>query len=224
MIYILEDDQSILDLVLYALKNQDMQAKGFDNPQSFFEALNVELPSLVVLDIMLPGESGLDVLAKLRSKAKTKHIAIICLSALGSEYDKIKGLELGADDYLTKPFSALELIARIKALLRRTTQQAFGELKLDSLILSPQKHTITLDSKPIQTTRKEFELLEFLLQNMERTFSREELLEIVWGYEYTGEMRTIDMHISTLRTKLGALGNHIKTIRGVGYKITQDKE
>lgn len=219
MVYVLEDDSSILELVLYALASQNIEAKGFDNALDFNASLTQELPTLIVLDLMLPNENGLSILKRLREKSKTRNIPVIILSALGSEYDKIKGLDLGADDYLSKPFSALELLARIRALLRRCSGDDFGDLVLDSLSLSPKRHTITIDNQEIKTTLKEFELLACLLKNPDRTFSREELLDIVWGYELSGETRTVDMHINTLRNKLGIFGKKIETIRGVGYKL-----
>lgn len=219
MVYVLEDDNSILELVLYALASQNIEAKGFDNALDFNASLAQELPTLIVLDLMLPNENGLSILKRLREKSKTRNIPVIILSALGSEYDKIKGLDLGADDYLSKPFSALELLARIRALLRRYSGDDFGDLVLDSLSLSPKRHTITIDNQEIKTTLKEFELLACLLKNPDRTFSREELLDIVWGYELSGETRTVDMHINTLRNKLGIFGKKIETIRGVGYKL-----
>lgn len=219
MVYVLEDDSSILELVLYALASQNIEAKGFDNTLDFNASLTQELPTLIVLDLMLPNENGLSILKRLREKSKTRNIPVIILSALGSEYDKIKGLDLGADDYLSKPFSALELLARIRALLRRYSGDDFGDLVLDSLSLSPKRHTITIDNQEIKTTLKEFELLACLLKNPDRTFSREELLDIVWGYELSGETRTVDMHINTLRNKLGIFGKKIETIRGVGYKL-----
>ncbi|KAA8707294.1 response regulator transcription factor [Helicobacter canis] len=219
MVYVLEDDNSILELVLYALASQNIEAKGFDNALDFNASLTQELPTLIVLDLMLPNENGLSILKRLREKSKTRNIPVIILSALGSEYDKIKGLDLGADDYLSKPFSALELLARIRALLRRYSGDDFGDLVLDSLSLSPKRHTITIDNQEIKTTLKEFELLACLLKNPDRTFSREELLDIVWGYEPSGETRTVDMHINTLRNKLGSFGKKIETIRGVGYKL-----
>lgn len=219
MVYVLEDDNSILELVLYALASQNIEAKGFDNALDFNASLTQELPTLIVLDLMLPNENGLSILKRLREKSKTRNIPVIILSALGSEYDKIKGLDLGADDYLSKPFSALELLARIRALLRRYSGDDFGDLVLDSLSLSPKRHTITIDNQEIKTTLKEFELLACLLKNPDRTFSREELLDLVWGYEPSGETRTVDMHINTLRNKLGSFGKKIETIRGVGYKL-----
>lgn len=219
MVYVLEDDSSILELVLYALSSQNIEAKGFDNALDFNASLTKELPALIVLDLMLPNENGLSILKRLREKSKTRDIPVIILSALGSEYDKIKGLDLGADDYLSKPFSALELLARIRALLRRYNGDDFGDLVLDTLSLSPKRHTITLDNQEIKTTLKEFDLLACLLKNPDRTFSREELLELVWGYELNGETRTVDMHINTLRNKLGSFGKKIETIRGVGYKL-----
>ena len=169
---------------------------------------------------MLPNESGLSILKHLREKIKTRDIPVIILSALGSEYDKIRGLDLGADDYLSKPFSALELLARIRALLRRCENKDFGDLVLDSLLLSPKRRTIMLDGQEIRTTLREFELLAFLLKNPDRTFTRDELLEIVWDRnEYVSETRTVDMHINALRSKLGKFGERIETVRGVGYKL-----
>ncbi|MBR2495376.1 response regulator transcription factor [Helicobacter sp.] len=219
MVYVLEDDSSILELVLYALSSQNIEAKGFDNALDFNNQLAQSLPSLIVLDLMLPNENGLSILKRLRERSKTRNIPVIILSALGSEYDKIKGLDLGADDYLSKPFSALELLARIRALLRRCSSDDFGDLVLGSLSLSPKRHTITIDNQEIKTTLKEFELLACLLKNPDRTFSREELLDLVWDYAPSMETRTVDMHINTLRNKLGSFGKKIETIRGVGYKL-----
>lgn len=218
MIYILEDDEGILSLVLYALNSANLKAKGFSLPKDFWEEMAKESPSCVVLDVMLPQEDGLSILRKMRLNHKTKNIPIIMLTALGSEFDKIKGLDSGADDYLTKPFSALELIARIKALLRRSHTQSELEMSFRNLKYSKTSHSVSIDNQPLHLTLKEFELLGLLMSSPNRVFSREELLEIIWGYNISGT-RTIDIHINTLRSKLGEYGACIKTIRGVGYQF-----
>ena len=221
MIYVIEDDEGILELVLYALDSAKLKARGFSTPKPFWEALKEELPSCIVLDVMLPEESGLNMLKKLRSNAKSKNVPIIMLTALGGEFDKIKGLDMGADDYVTKPFSALELIARIKALLRRSGFNSAQELSFLGLKYSKIAHSVSIDNVPIRLTLKEFELLGLLLGAQGRVFERDELLEIIWGYNISGT-RTIDIHINTLRSKLGDYGKYIKTIRGVGYQFSQE--
>lgn len=218
MIIILEDDEGILSLVLYALNSANLKAKGFSLPSEFWEAMAKESPSCVVLDVMLPQEDGLSVLHKMRQNHKSKNIPVIMLTALGSEFDKIKGLDSGADDYLTKPFSALELIARIKALLRRSHTQNDCEMSYGDLKYSKTIHSVSIGGESLHLTLKEFELLGLLMSSTNRVFSREELLEIIWGYNISGT-RTIDIHINTLRSKLGKYGKHIKTIRGVGYQF-----
>lgn len=221
MIFILEDDEGILSLVLYALNSANLKAKGFSLPKEFWEAMAKEEPSCVVLDVMLPQEDGLSVLRKMRQNHKTKNIPVIMLTALGSEFDKIKGLDSGADDYLTKPFSALELIARIKALLRRSHTQGDLEMSFGDLKYSKISHSVSISGESLHLTLKEFELLGLLMNSPNRVFTREELLEIVWGYNISGT-RTIDIHINTLRSKLGKYGKCIKTIRGVGYQFSGD--
>ena len=216
IVYILEDDQSIAELVAYALKNQNMHSSIFENAQSLYSALEKEVCQVLVCDIMLPNESGLSVIKTLRANQKYKDIPIIILSALGSEYDKINGLDLGADDYLTKPFSALELIARIKALIRRNTKKLDETLQYKGLKILPSSHKVSIDQSHIRLTKKEFELLLLLFSNQNNIFSKDDLLESIWGYS-VDNTRTVDMHISSLRTKLGHYGKCIKNIRSVGY-------
>ena len=221
MIYVLEDDEGILELILYALKSQNINALGFTHPREFEKALQSKKPQIVVLDIMLPSKSGLDIIKELKNNPQTRDIAILLLSALSSEMDKVKGLELGADDYIAKPFGVMEFIARIKTIMRRLKPQS-QKLEFKALTMNLQEHTLKIDDDFISLTLKEFELLKLLLENAERVFKRDDILELVWGYAYTGGSRTLDIHINTLRTKLGALGKHIKTIRGVGYKFSQE--
>lgn len=216
MVFILEDDQSIAELIAYALKNQNIDSRIFENAQSLYEALQSEIPQVLVCDIMLPNESGLSVIKKLRDSRKTQHIHIIVLSALGTEYDKVNGLDLGADDYLTKPFSALELIARVKALMRRNPTNKSNILRYKGLCLVLDSRIISIDEKPLDLTPKEFELLALLFSNRNRAFSKDELLENIWGYSHT---RTLDIHISSLRRKLRQYGDCIKTVRSIGYRF-----
>lgn len=218
MIYILEDDKSILELVIYALKTQNIESKGFSNYSDLFRILKMQQPKIIILDVMLPGISGFEVLERIKSNPKTRNIAVILLTALNNEYEKVKGLDLGADDYITKPFGVMELLARVRAILRRLDDKE-NEISFDGLEFSHKKHRVTINGNIIELTLKEFELLGFLLKNIDNTFSRDKLLEEIWGYSYTCESRTLDMHIKTLRQKLGKWGNHIKTIRGIGYKI-----
>lgn len=222
MIYVLEDDEGILELILYALKSQNISALGFTHPREFEKALQSKKPQIVVLDIMLPSKSGLDIIKELKNSPQTRDIAILLLSALSSEMNKVKGLELGADDYIAKPFGVMEFIARIKTIMRRLKPQS-QKLEFKALTMNLQEHTLKINDDFINLTLKEFELLKLLLENAERVFSRDDILELVWGYAYTGGSRTLDIHINTLRTKLGALGKHIKTIRGVGYKFSQEE-
>lgn len=218
MVWILEDEDSILELVLYALKSQKIEAQGFSNAEAFFKALSKQTPKLVVLDVMLPGMSGFEVLERLKTNPKTQHINVLMLTALSNEYDKVKGLDLGADDYMTKPFGVMELLARIRAMLRRLHKEE-EYIHFEGLEFSLPKHSVKIAGTKIELTLKEFELLGFLLKHKERLFSREEILEMVWGYSYTTQSRTLDVHIKTLRQKLGEWGKRIKTIRGVGYKL-----
>lgn len=221
MIYVLEDDNSILELILYALKSQNIEAKGFSEPLALQEAIKEEIPQILILDVMLPGISGFEILREIKNSEKTKGIAVLMLSALNSELDKVKGLDCGADDYITKPFGVMEFLARIRALLRRVETKKdeiiFGELEYSSV-----KHSVTLRGKKVDLTLKEFEILGLLLKNIQRAFSRDEILEILWGDSYNTESRRVDIHIKTLRQKLGDFGEHIKTIRGIGYQFSRE--
>ncbi len=222
MIYILEDDASIRNFVEYALNNSALPSKGFERPSELWRALEEDIPSLILLDIMLPEEDGIEVLKKLRGRPDTKNIPVIMLTAKSTEYDKVLGLDAGADDYVSKPFGIMELIARIKALLRRTetTSAPSGdEYSLGKLYVCPKKHIVRVDGKDIILTLKEFELLCLLLSNRETVLTRDQILQQIWGYSFDGESRTVDVHIRTLRQKLLECGDMIETVRGIGYKI-----
>lgn len=224
MIYVLEDDNSIREFVVYTLCHMDLEAKGFERPSEFWAGMEETLPSLILLDIMLPEEDGLSVLKKLREHADTKEVPVIMLTAKDSEYDKVLGLDSGADDYVPKPFGIMELVARIKALLRRTENRADttddGEkLIAGSIALDTKRHIVLVDGERINLTLKEFELLHLFMENQGQVFTRDQLLNRIWGYEFDGESRTVDVHIRSLRMKLKEAGNMIETVRGVGYKI-----
>ena len=221
MIYLLEDDDSIRDLVLYTLQSQGMEAKGFPRPSAFWEAVAERLPSLVLLDIMLPEEDGISVLKQLRSSARTCRLPVIMLTAKGTEYDKVLGLDAGADDYLAKPFGMMELLSRIRALLRRTQREA-DTYRCGVLTVDQTRHTVTVNGREVVLTQKEFEVLCLLLKNKGQVLSRERLIEDVWGYAFTGESRTVDVHVRTLRQKLGEAGAYIETVRGYGYKVSRE--
>ena len=225
MIYLLEDDDSIRKLVLYGLDSQGFQAKGFALPSEFWRAMDAEMPELVLLDIMLPEEDGLSILRKLRARPATKRLPIIMLTAKNSEYDRVIGLDHGADDFVSKPFSMLELIARIRAVLRRAEPaQASGDFSLGLLFVSPDRHEVKVGGKDVTLTNKEFELLCLLLRNKGIVLTRATLMDRVWGFESERENRTLDVHIRTLRQKLGESGSLIETVRGVGYRIAGSKE
>lgn len=222
MIYLLEDDTSIQKFVIYALKNAGFEVAGFETPGAFWEAMKKELPELLLLDVMLPEEDGITILNKLRTKEATEKLPVIMLTAKGTEYDRIIGLDSGADDYVAKPFSVMELISRIKAVLRRTGNNAESENEeytAGSVYLCVTKHVVKVNNKEVKLTYKEFELLAMLMKHREKVFERDEILEKIWGYDFDGENRTVDVHIRTLRSKLGDAGNIIETVRGVGYKI-----
>lgn len=223
-IYIVEDDDSIRQLVLYALKNSGYEASGFSCAADFFEAAQTQAPDLLLLDIMLPDMDGIQILRKVRS-SRLSSIPVMMLTAKGSEFDKVQALDLGADDYLTKPFGIMELLSRIRALLRRTAASSSpssaeeGSLRCGPILLDRQRHLVTCGEQEITLTYKEFELLAYLLQNQGLVLNREQLMQAVWGFDYEGESRTVDMHIKQLRHKLGEAGGLIQTIRGVGYKL-----
>ncbi|MDR0635525.1 MAG: response regulator transcription factor [Treponema sp.] len=221
LIYLVEDDASIRELVVYTLRNTGFEARGFSSGREFWEAARETAPSLVVLDIMLPGEDGLVILKKLRSNESTKKIPIMMLTAKGSEYDKVLGLDSGADDYMAKPAGMMELVARVKSLLRRSDPNSAGEkdeYRLNGLYVNIPRHQVTVDGQEIILTLKEFDLLVYLLKNSGVVLSRKRILHAVWDYSLVLETRTVDTHILTLRTKLGSCGALIQTVRGVGYK------
>lgn len=223
MIYLLEDDNSIRELVCYSLNNSGFMAEGFDKPSDFWDAMSIRLPQLILLDIMLPEEDGLMILKKLRTTLPTSQIPVIMLTAKGSEYDKVIGLDLGADDYIPKPFGIMELIARVRALLRRVDSPDKNvEYILDDLYVCPSKHIVRVAGRDITLTLKEYEMLCMLFENRGMVLSRDKILNSVWGYSFDGESRTVDVHIRTLRSKLGSCGELIETIRGVGYKIREN--
>lgn len=224
MIYLVEDDDSIRELVLYTLHTTGFEAEGFQNAADFWQALEKELPQLVLLDIMLPDEDGLHILKRLRAGAETADLPVMMLTAKSSEYDRVVGLDSGADDYMPKPFGMMELVSRVRALLRRAAKPA-AEDKLftaGSLAVDVKRRAVTVDGEPVILTYKEFELLCYLLENRGVVLSRDQILTKIWDYNYSGETRTVDVHIRTLRQKLGDAGSLIETVRGVGYRLAQD--
>ncbi len=220
MIFCVEDEQSIRELVVYTLNSTGFNAKGFSSSTEMFAELETTVPKLVILDIMLPGDDGLTILKKLREQNETKDIPIMMATAKGNEYDKVAGLDLGADDYLVKPFGMMELVARVKALLRRTTNSGSEKsITVGDITVDTVKHSVTANGKNITLTLKEFEILCMLIEQPERVFTRDNILSRIWGFEFDGETRTVDVHMRTLRQKLGEAGAQIKTVRGVGYNL-----
>ena len=220
MIFCVEDDDNIRELVVYTLETTGLNARGFRDGTEFMEALAFDTPELILLDIMLPGEDGMSILKRLKSHTKTKEIPVIMVTAKGTEYDKVIGLDSGADDYVSKPFGMMELVSRIKAVLRRTQgRKEEDELTVRGVVLHVKRHEVTVDGEPVTLTLKEFELLERLMRNSNIVLTRDQLLEDIWGYDFDGETRTVDVHIRTLRQKLGKYGDIIETVRGVGYRI-----
>lgn len=220
MIYCVEDNTEIRELVVYTLQMTGFTARGFADGNDFFAAMKEELPELILLDIMLPGEDGLQILKKLRNSEKTRNIPVIMLTAKTTEYDKVIGLDSGADDYLTKPFGMMELIARIKAVLRRTTlTEELNEITIGPLVIYRDEHRVLNNGVEVALTPKEFSLLLYLVENRGIVLTREKLLSEVWGFDYYGETRTVDAHIRSLRMKLGEAGDLIETVRGIGYRI-----
>lgn len=221
MIYCVEDDNAIRDLMLYTLGASGFQAKGFPDSTGFWQVMTEEKPELILLDIMLPGEDGITVLKRLRAASATANIPVIMATAKGSEFDKVIGLDTGADDYLVKPFGMMEMVARIKAVMRRTAPKTDQVLTCGDIVLDEVRHIVTVDGKQVVLTLKEYELLKLLMENAGQVFTRDILLSRIWGQDYLGETRTVDVHIGTLRTKLAKGGEKIETVRGVGYKMVE---
>ena len=220
MIWCVEDDAAIRDIEVYTLQSTGFEARGFADGDSFWEALEKEKPSLVILDVMLPGGDGVELLRRIRATAGLAELPVIMATARGTEYDKIQSLDLGADDYIVKPFGVMELVSRVKAVLRRYQQPAaVQELRMGGLVVRPDERVVTVDGVRIQLTYKEFELLRLFMARPGIAFTRDQLLSDVWGVDYDGETRTVDMHIRTLRQKLGPYGNLIETVRNVGYRM-----
>ena len=220
MIFCVEDDAAIRDLMLYTLNTAGFEAEGFSESTAFWTALAEKTPELIMLDLMLPGEDGISILKKIRSQAATADIPVILATAKGTEYDKVFGLDLGADDYLAKPFGMMEMISRVKAVLRRTAPKAKAQfLRVGKLAMNVGEHTVESDGQRVSLTLKEYELLRKFMENLGLVFTREQLLQSVWGSDFVGETRTVDVHIGTLRTKLGVCGEYIETVRGVGYRM-----
>ena len=220
MIWCVDDDSTIRDIEVYTLEQTGFKARGFADGVTMLEALKTEMPELIILDIMMPEMDGLQVLSKLRSEAKYKDIPIIMATAKGTEMDKIGGLNSGADDYLVKPFGVMEMVARVKAVLRRTAkEEKNNEITVGNITLKEAEHKVIADGEKVELTHKEFEMLRLFMQNPNLVFSRDKLMSEIWGIDYVGETRTVDMHIKTLRQKLGGAGGQIKTVIGVGYKM-----
>ncbi len=220
MIYCVEDDKGVRDLMIYALGTAGFEAAGFGDGTDFFRAMEAELPELIMLDIMLPGEDGIAILERLKKQAATAQIPVIMATAKGTEYDKVIGLDLGADDYLTKPFGMLEMVSRVRAVLRRSRPRDEGRvLRAGCLELNTEEHMVSAEGERITLTLKEYELLRLFMEHPGRVFTRSQLLESVWESDYTGETRTVDVHIASLRGKLGICGDYIETVRGVGYRM-----
>lgn len=219
MIFCVEDDQSIRDLMIYTLNSAGFEAEGFLGGEDLFSALKEKLPELIMLDVMLPGEDGIEILKKLRKNAATSNIPVIMATAKGTEYDKVIGLDTGADDYLAKPFGMMEMVSRVKAVLRRSKATNTSKiLKIGELEMNENSHIVSVCGKKVELTLKEYELLRLFMENPGQVFSRNQLFDRIWGLDFAGESRTVDVHIGTLRTKLGVCGRYIETVRGVGYR------
>jgi two-component system alkaline phosphatase synthesis response regulator PhoP len=220
MIYCVEDERNIRELIVYTLESTGFEAKGFEDGTQLFRELDKKVPQLILLDVMLPGEDGIQILKKLKTSLATKHVPVIMVTAKGAEYDKVIGLDEGADDYITKPFGMMEFVSRVKAVLRRVgSEEPKTELGAGDISINIEKHNVYVKNEQVVLTLKEFELLKFLLENVGIVLTRDRLLEHIWGYDFDGETRTVDVHIRTLRQKLGEAGNIIETVRGVGYRI-----
>lgn len=223
MIYLVEDDDSIRKLVIYALETQGYEAEGFERPSAFWTAMDRQLPELALLDRMLPEEDGIQILSRLRASPRTASLPVILLTALNSEFDRVEGLDAGADDYISKPFGMMELVARVRALLRRSSGETktAEDLQCGALSISPERHEVLAEGQPVELTYKEFQLLQLLMENRERVLTREVLMDRIWGLGADRENRTLDVHIRTLRAKLGPAAAHIQTVRGVGYRFVE---
>lgn len=222
MIYCIEDDNGIRDLIVYTLTASGYEAKGFADSAEFWSAVKQEVPTLILLDVMLPNEDGISILKKIRTEKRTADVPVIMETAKETEYDKVVALDLGADDYLTKPFGMMEMVSRVRAVLRRSSKEEKKQcLKLNELEINTAQHIVYANKNEIYLTLKEYDLLKLFMENIGRVFTRDQLLSSVWGTEYVGETRTVDVHIGTLRTKLGPCGDYIKTVRGVGYRMEE---
>ncbi|MGN1140978.1 MAG: response regulator transcription factor [Oliverpabstia sp.] len=219
MIYCVEDEKNIRELLVYTLRSTGFQAKGLENGEELFRELGEELPELILLDIMMPGEDGYTILEKLKRMPEVKDIPVIMVTAKGAEFDKVRGLDLGADDYITKPFGMMEFVSRIKAVLRRGGPKPQEELVHGPIQISIGRHEVLENGRKVELTLKEFELLRYLMENKGLVLSRDQLLTRIWGYDFDGETRTVDVHVRTLRQKLGISGSYIETVRGVGYRM-----
>lgn len=224
MVYCVEDESAIRDLMVYTLQVSGFDAQGFENDADFWAAMKEQRPELIILDVMLPGEDGLTILRKLRSSPVTTDIPVIMATAKDSEYDKVIGLDSGADDYLAKPFGMMEMVSRIKAVLRRAGNRQPVILSYGMIVLDENRHAVTIDGKAVLLTLKEYELLKLFMESPGRVFTRDNILSSVWGGDFAGETRTVDVHIGTLRTKLEKAGDYIRTVRGVGYKLEEENE
>lgn len=222
MIYVVEDDASIREIEIYTLHSTGFEALGFENGHDFFNALKTKKPDLILLDIMLPDEDGTDILKKLKKDPSARDIPVILASAKGTEYDKVQGLDIGADDYLAKPFGMMEMVSRVRAVLRRTNRETGRVIEHCGIRIDFDKHEVAINDEIIELTLKEYDLLSLLASHPGIVFTREQLLNDIWGTEYDGETRTVDVHIRTLRQKLGEQGKHIDTVRGVGYRFRED--
>ena len=219
MIYCVEDESGIRNMMVYTLESAGLKAKGLEDGAALYAALKEEIPSLIILDIMLPDEDGISILKKLRVQSSTQRVPVIMATAKGSEYDKVIGLDSGADDYLVKPFSMMEMVSRVRAVMRRSAQEEVPAIQLGQLYLNPSAHVVMVDGEPVELTYKEFEMLYMLMSNPGRVFTRQQFLTCIWDQDYDGETRTVDVHIRNLRQKLGPCGNYINTVRGVGYRM-----
>ena len=228
MIYCVEDDLNIRKLIVYTLESTGFEARGYEDGTSFLEALIQEIPELVILDIMLPGMDGMEILGRMKANEEFCDIPVIMATAKGNEYDKVKGLDAGADDYITKPFGMLELVSRVKAVLRRSQRGIQADktvekdmISVNGITINLKKHEVCAGGEIITLTLKEYELLKRLLQNCDNVLTRDDLLAEIWGYDFYGETRTVDVHVRTLRQKLGEYGDRIETVRGVGYRVSR---